>query len=171
MYCNLETLLIVWLPTMFQPGQMKTAITGVIQKQSQVWIKTLNYNTMPSSYHGQITLSNIEEICPLAIPNQISFISMHVPGLVKIHWCLLKLSSGNENMGVSRATNPVKIWRNLPISIPNQISTLSKHIPNLVKIHWCLLKISLGNKIQTDVQLEDGRLDEWTDTWTSNMKP
>ena len=26
------------------------------------------------------------------------------------------LSSGNENMGVSRADNSVKIWRNLPIS-------------------------------------------------------
>ena len=29
---------------------------------------------------------------------------------------LLKLSAGNENMGVSRADNSVKIWRNLPIS-------------------------------------------------------
>ena len=35
------------------------------------------------------------QICPLAIPNQISTISMHIPSLVKIHWCLLK-SSGNE---------------------------------------------------------------------------
>ena len=26
------------------------------------------------------------------------------------------LSTGNENMGVSRADNSVKIWRNLPIS-------------------------------------------------------
>ena len=31
---------------------------------------------------------------------------------------LLKLSSWNENMGVSRADNSVKIWRNLPISNP-----------------------------------------------------
>ena len=45
---------------------------------------------------GQITPSKIEEICPLAIPNQISTTSLHVPSLVKIHWCLLKFSSGNE---------------------------------------------------------------------------
>ena len=39
--------------------------------------------------------------CPLAIPNQISTISMHIQslvnGLVKLHWYLLKLSSRNEN--------------------------------------------------------------------------
>ena len=38
------------------------------------------------------------EICPLAIQNQISTILMYTPRLVKIHWHLLKLSSGNENM-------------------------------------------------------------------------
>ena len=56
-----------------------------------------------SSYHpetkiwaclGQVTPSKFDENCPLAIPNQISTISMHIP--MKIHWCLLKLSSGNE---------------------------------------------------------------------------
>ena len=57
-------------------------------------------------------------MCPLAIPNQISTISMHIPSLVKIHWCLLKESSGNENMGVSRADNSIKNWWNLPISNP-----------------------------------------------------
>ena len=41
----------------------------------------------------QKTASKFDEICQLAIPNQIS---MHIPNLVKIHWCLLKLSSGNE---------------------------------------------------------------------------
>ena len=34
---------------------------------------------------GQMTPSKIEEICPLAIQNQISTISMHIPSLVKIH--------------------------------------------------------------------------------------
>ena len=57
--------------------------------------------------------------CPLAIPNRISLISMHV----YIH--LLKLSSGNENMGVSRADNSVKVWRNLPISNSKPLSTIS----------------------------------------------
>ena len=45
---------------------------------------------------GQITPSEFDDICPLAIPNQISTMSMHIPSLVKIHWCSLKLSSGNE---------------------------------------------------------------------------
>ena len=44
--------------------------------------------------------------------------SMHIASLVKIPCYLLKLSSRNENMGVSRADNSVKIQRNLPISIP-----------------------------------------------------
>ena len=43
---------------------------------------------------------------------------MHIASLVKIPCYLLKLSSGNENMAVSRADNSVKIWRNLPISNP-----------------------------------------------------
>ena len=67
-----------------------------------------------SSYHletkilaclRQITPSKIDEICPLAIPNQISTISMHIPSLVKIHWCLLKLSSGNEKRTDRRTTD------------------------------------------------------------------
>ena len=44
--------------------------------------------------------------------------SMHIASLVKIPCYLLKLSSRNENMGVSGADNSVKIWRNLPISNP-----------------------------------------------------
>ena len=69
---------------------------------------------------GQITPLKFDKICPLAIPNQISLMSMHKAGslslthssaatttssldrnLVKIPCYLLKLSSGNENMGVS----------------------------------------------------------------------
>ena len=44
--------------------------------------------------------------------------SMHIASLMKIPCYLLKLSSGNENMGVFWADNSVKIWRNLPISNP-----------------------------------------------------
>ena len=44
----------------------------------------------------QIIPQKFDDICPLAIPNQISTMSMHIPSLVKIHWCLLKLSSGTE---------------------------------------------------------------------------
>ena len=43
--------------------------------------------------------------------------SMQITSLMKISY-LHKLSSGNENMGVSQADNSVKIWRNLPISNP-----------------------------------------------------
>ena len=51
----------------------------------------------------------MDEICPLAIPNQISLMSMHIASLMKIPCYLLKLSSGNENIGVSWAGNCVKI--------------------------------------------------------------
>ena len=41
---------------------------------------------------------------------------------------LLKLSSGNENMGMPRADNSVKIWRNLPISNPKpDIDNINAH--------------------------------------------
>ena len=50
------------------------------------------------------------------MPNQISLMSMHIASSVKIPCYLLKLSSGNENMGVSWADNSVKVWQNLPIS-------------------------------------------------------
>ena len=45
----------------------------------------------------------------ITILNQILIISMHIANLVKRPSYLLKLSSGNENMGVSRADNSVKI--------------------------------------------------------------
>ena len=54
----------------------------------------------------------------MTILNQILIISMHIASLVKKPCYLLKLSSRNENMGVSRADNSVKIWQILPISSP-----------------------------------------------------
>ena len=56
-----------------------------------------------------ITPQKFDEICPSAIPKQIFLISMQIASLVKIPCYLLKLSSGNDNMGVSRADNSVKI--------------------------------------------------------------
>ena len=44
--------------------------------------------------------------------------SIYIANYVKIPRYLLMLSSGNENMGMSRADNSVKILRNLPISNP-----------------------------------------------------
>ena len=143
----------------------------------QVWLKSLD---IFSSYHSktkiwaclwQITPSKFDKICPLAIPNQISTVLMHIPSLVKIHWCLLKLSSGNENTGMSRADNSVKIWRNLPISNsqPNlhKINAHSKFGENPLMF----LKLSSGNKIQTNGQMRDWLTDWRTDTRTSNVKP
>ena len=57
---------------------------------------------------GQMILSKIDEICALAIPKQISTISMQIPSLIKIHCYSLKLSSGNENTDVVRADNSVQ---------------------------------------------------------------
>ena len=76
---------------------------------------------------GQITLSKIDEICTLAIQNQIFSISMHIPSLVKIHWYLLKLSSRNEKSDMSQADKSVKTWQNLPIS---------NFKPDLHNINW-----------------------------------
>ena len=45
----------------------------------------------------------------ITILNQILIISMHIASLVKRSCYLLKLSSRNENMGLSRADNSVKI--------------------------------------------------------------
>ena len=47
-------------------------------------------------YCGQIALSKMDNICLLAIPKQMSTISMHIPSLVKIHKYILKLSSRNK---------------------------------------------------------------------------
>ena len=52
----------------------------------------------------------------ITILNQILIISMHIASLVKRPCYFIKLSSGNENMGLSLADNSVKILRNLPIS-------------------------------------------------------
>ena len=44
----------------------------------------------------------------ITILNQILIISMHLASLVKMPYYLLKLSSGNKNMGVSWADNSIK---------------------------------------------------------------
>ena len=86
--------------------QYQIVIYSVCPESAKVKTKkTLNYmyNTL-SSCSKQITLSIIDEIYPLAIPNKISFISMHVPSLVK-SLDIYKLSSRNEDTDVSRADN------------------------------------------------------------------
>ena len=72
--------------------------------------------------------------------------SMHIASLVKIPCYLLKLLSGYEKMGMSRADNSIKIDEICPLVIPNQISLMSIYIASLVKIHCYLLKLSSGNE-------------------------
>ena len=91
---------------------------------------------------------------------------MHKASLVKIPCYLLRLLSGNKNMGVSRADNSVKIWRILPIS---------NHKPDLHNIN-AQTKFGENPLMFTQVIIRkrktDGRTyDRWTDTRMSNVKP
>ena len=61
-------------------------------------------------YGGQIALSKMGAICLLAISKQMSSISMHIPRLVKIPWCL-KLLSRNENKDISEVDNSQKLTK------------------------------------------------------------
>ena len=80
------------------------------------------------------------------------------------HWYLLKLSSGNENMTMSRADNTVRIDKICPLAMPNQISKISVHSPSFVKIHWYIHMLSSRRKYgRTDVITTDGRTDGHTD--------
>ena len=92
----------------------------------------------------QMTLSKIDEICPLAIPNQISTISMHEQSLLKIHWYVLKLSSGNEKSDVSWAVNSIKNWRKLAISNPkpelHNINVHTKFGENPLTFTWVIIR-------------------------------
>ena len=77
----------------------------------QVWLKSL---AIYSSYRLEtkikaclrhVTRLKYAKIFPLANPNQNATISMHIPSLVKIHWCLLKLSSRNQIWTDGRMTD------------------------------------------------------------------
>ena len=81
----------------------------------------------------------------ITVLNKILIISMHITSLVKRPCYLLKLSSGNENIGASRADNH-KNDEICPLAIPDHIFLMSVHIASLVKIPCYLLKLSSGNK-------------------------
>ena len=141
----------------------------------QVWLNPLIFTRYCPEMKiptcgGQITLSKIDKICPLAIPNQITTISIQKPSLVKIHWHSLKLSSGNENMNKWQADNSVKTWWNLPIRDPK---------PDLHNIN-AHTKFDENPFMFTQVTIRKGNTDGWTynrctdwrtDTQTSNVKP
>ena len=119
---------------------------------------------------GQITPLKIDEICPLAIPNLISLLSIHIASMVKIPCYLLKLSSGNEKMGVSRPDNSVNILRNLPISNPKadlcNINAYSKFYENP------LLFTQVITRNETmGVSRADNSVKIWRNLPISNPKP
>ena len=72
--------------------------TPQYQCTNQVWRNLLMYTQViiRKRKYGRVSGRFLDKICPLAIPNQISTLSMHISNLMKIHWCLLKLSSRNE---------------------------------------------------------------------------
>ena len=153
--------------TKFAHKQSQTRFPSY-QCMYQVWLKSLD---IYSSYCpekkiwaclGQTTESKFDKICTLAIPNQISTISMHIPSLVKIHWCLLKLSSRNENMGGSLADNSVKNWQNLPSSNPkpdlHNIKTHTKFEENPLMFTQVIIQ-----KGKMDGRMYDWRTDRHTD--------
>ena len=84
---------------------------------------------------------------------------MHIASLVKIPCYLLKLSSGNENMGVSQADNSMKIWKNLPISNPKpDLHNINAHTKFGENPLMCTQVIIWKRKM-------DGRMDGRTDGW------
>ena len=147
--------------TKFSHQQFPTIFTQY-QCTYQVWWKSIdiysNYHpkTKKLACRGQITVSKNKEICPLAIPNSISTISMQILSLVKTHWYLLKLSTGKEKSDVLRENNLVKNWQNLPINNPKQ----DLHNINAQTKFGGKLLIFTGyrpeTKIWTDVRQTDG---------------
>ena len=99
-----------------------------------------------------------------------SLLSIHIASLVKIPCYLLKLSSGNKNMGVSQADNSVNILRFCPLAIPNQISLMSMHIASLMKIPCYLLKLSARNE-NMGMSRVDNSVKIWRNLAISNPKP
>ena len=64
----------------------------------------------------------------ITILNQILIISMHIASLVKKPCFLLKLLSGNKNMGVSQADNCQNLTKICPFAILDQNSLICQCI-------------------------------------------
>ena len=92
---------------------------------------------------------------------------MHIASLVKIPCYLLKLSSGNENMGVSQADNSVKIWQILPISNPkpdlHNINAHTKFVESPLMFTQVIIRKRKMDR-QTDVRQTDGHIDVQRET-------
>ena len=97
--------------------------------------------------------------------------SMHIASLVKIPCYLLKLSSGNENKGVSRADNSVKIRRNLPISNPKpDLHNINAHT-KFGENPLVFTQVIIWKQKKTDGQMDNGRTDGHTDVQRETVIP
>ena len=96
--------------------------------------------------------------------------SIYIESLVKIPCYLLKLSSGNENMGVSRADNSVRIYQNLPISNPkpdlHNINAHTKFGENQLMFTQVIIR-----KRKTDGRTYDRRTDGQTNVQRETIIP
>ena len=88
-----------------------------VSMKSQIKKKKCNDNIPPLPCCGQITVSKIDQICPLAIWNQISTVSMHIPSLWKSSDIYTSYRPETTEWKFGRQIT-VKYWRNLPHSSP-----------------------------------------------------
>ena len=93
---------------------------------------------------------------------------MHIARLVKIPCYLVKLLSGNENMGVSRADNSVKIWRNLSVSNPkpdlHNINAHTKFGENPLMFTQVIIRKRKRTDGRADVRRTDGHTGDQRET-------
>ena len=125
------------------------------------------------SCFGQITPVKIWWNLPISNPKPDSLMSMHIASLDKIPCYILKLSSRNKNMGLSRTDNAVKIWWNLPISHPKpdiqNINAHTKFGENRLMFTQVIIRKRKTSR-PTDVQWTDGQTYR-RPTWNHNTPP
>ena len=119
---------------------------------------------------GETTPSKFDEICPLAIPYQISTISIYITYQVWLKSIDIYTSYHPERKisAVSWGDNSVKFHEVCPLASPYKLSTISIHIPSLVKIHWYSLKLSSWNE-NMGVSWGDNSVKIWWNLPISNL--
>ena len=117
------------------------------------------------------TSVKIDEICSLAIPNQISLEYQYT---YQVWWRSIHIypSYCPENTDIWWAGNYIKNLQNWPLAIPNQISIISMPIPSLRKsMDIYSDKLSSGKEIWTERRLTETRLNHETITASQVKKP
>ena len=96
---------------------------------------------------------------------------MHKASLVKASCYLLKLLSGNEYMGVSRADNSIKIWRNLPISNPKPDIHKSNAHTKFGENPLMFTQVIIQKRKTDGRRMTDGQTDRHTDIQRETIIP